>query len=168
MDVAVKDQLLWVRVKKEAKYWIQILDRLTGDLINGTASLCDHYFAQMRKHPKDTDSVLEGCLLCKEIRVYNIKMQENSTMHRELKMFRMFDGPGESLLVADIHGGLSRIDGINDKSQQAQVTYVRNIPLGMLKKRYLRFCYVECHDVLLCTVRDMEYDKDYEKIKVAS
>ena len=165
MDVAVKGELLWVRVKRGTKYWIQVLNRVTGDLINEMPSLCDHYYAQLKKHPQHTDSILEGCVMCEEIREYNIKMQEKSVVHREFS-FRMFEGPGESLLVADIHCGLFQIDWSNGQSQEAQVTYIRNVPLGMLQKRYLRFCYVECHDILLCTVRDMEHDKDYEILAV--
>ena len=44
--------------------------------------------------------------------------------------------------------------------------YRRHVPLGMLNKQYLRFCYVECHDILLFTLKNPVSDEDYEIIAV--
>ena len=90
-------------------------------------------------------------------------------MHNGSTITRIFDGPRWSLLVTDTDCTLFKLDWKEDESypsKEAKVIYRRNVPLGMLCKQYLRFCYVECHDILLFTLKNPVSDEDYEIIAV--
>ena len=161
MDVTTNDQLL-VRVKDGTKYWIQDLDRQTGDLINEISSMCNDDFVQVKKHPQYADCVLEGCLTCKNIREYKLSTLESLIGYTCPRSFTMLDGPTGSLLLAeDGKSGLCQMDWSNNQSQVVQKFYRGNIPpLNLrLDKAFLRFCYVECYNILLCTLNDKERDK---------
>ena len=162
MDVTDNDLLL-VRTKEETKCWIQVMNRLTGDLINKIPSMCDHTGVHVRRYPKNQEYVFESCSTCEEIYAHNINTRENSSVHKGSKIHRMCDGPGGSLLVMNTDSELHRLRW--DKAQRkAQIAFVQNIPRP--GKRPLRLCYVECHDILMCTMKDWEEDQGYEIIAV--
>ena len=74
LDINARDQLL-VRVLEDRKYWIRVMDKLSGEVINEMTSMCDHA-CYLKKHPTDDASVLEKCSECKVIRVYNTKTKK--------------------------------------------------------------------------------------------
>ena len=163
MDVTVKDLLL-VRNKEGTKYWIRVFHRLTGDLINEIPSMCNHSFVCLNKHPRHPDSLLESCENCEEIRAYNINTEENVTVHRGSKIARMCSGPAGSLLVIFRDGKVGELNWDNDESLAVQMICRKvNLPKD---KGTLRFCYVECHDILLRTIKDTKQDQGYEIIAV--
>ena len=161
MDVTTNDQLL-VRVKVGTKYQIQIWNRLIGNLITGIPSICNHEEIILNKHPRHPDYVLESCSMCKEIRGFNIKTGKFILVHKGSEIFSMFGGPEGSLFTVDPDYRLSKLDFNEDPSEEAKLIYRRNVPLRMFQKQYLRFCYLECHDILVFTVNDPVTDEDYE------
>ena len=70
MNVTVKDLLFWVRVKRGTKYWILVMHRVTGVVINEIQSTCKHnaYLNNYLRHP---EYVLECCPTCEETRGYD-------------------------------------------------------------------------------------------------
>ena len=163
MDVTGNDLLL-VRMEEEAKYWIRIINRLTGHLTNEFPSMCNHICNHLSKYAQDKDYVFESCSTCQEIYVHNINSGESFSFHKGSKIVRMCDGPAGSLLVLKQGGELHRLDW--DKTQhRAKLVFVQNIP-NMSGKSRLRLCYVECHDICMYTLKDKEEDKSYEVIAV--
>ena len=161
MDVTDNDLLL-VRTKKDLT-WIQVINRLTGDLINKIPSMCDHTGVKVRRYPQNQEYVFESCSTCEELYAHNIKTLESFSVHKGSKIHRMCDGPAGSLLVMNTDRELHRLRW--DKAQsKAQLAFVQNIPRP--GNRPLRLCYVECHDILICTMKDWEEDQGYEIIAV--
>ena len=78
----------------------------------------------------------------------------------------MCAGPARSLLVVDKDSELSKLDWGQDQSPTAQVIYRKTIPSVTLNEQFLRFSYVECHDILMYTMKDKEEDQDYEIVAV--
>ena len=164
MDVTITNHLL-IRVKVGTKYWIGVMHRITGNLINQIPSACDHV-AHVNKHPRHPDYILESCSTCEEIRGYGMNTKETFIAHKGSKIRRMFDGPAGSLLTVDPYCQLSKLTWNDDPLAEAEVTCKRDVSLRMLKKQYLRFCCVESHGILLYTAKDRESDKNYEIIAV--
>ena len=167
--MAVTDSdLLLVRVKEETKYWIQVMNRLTGDLINKIPSMCDHNLVRVNKYPRDQDYAIESCLACEEIYAHNINTGESFSVHKGSKIVRMCDGPAGTLLVVD-GSDPDRLKIFKlklDKTQhEAQLVFIQNMHYRS-EQEPLRFCYAECHDILMCTVKDKKEDQGYE-IKAA-
>ena len=159
MDVTSNDLLL-IRELEETKYWVKVIHRLTGDLINEIPSMCDHKHNRVRKYPQNQDYAFESCRTCHEIYAHNINTGESISVHKESKIVRMCDGPAGSLLVTNRDWELLKLDP--EKTQdKPQSVFVQYIPLST-EKRLLRFCYVECHDMFLYTVKDVK--EDYELI----
>ena len=113
MDVTGNDLLL-VRTLEEIKYWIQVINRLTGDLINEIPSMCHHHQVRVSKNPQNQDYVFEHCSKCKEIYAHNINTGESFSIQRS-KIYRMCDGPDGSLLVMKQGYRLLKLDW--DKTQ---------------------------------------------------
>ena len=126
--------------------------------------MCEHDRVRLNKHPQNSDNVLESCANCKKIQAVNIKTEENVIVHKGSKMFRMLDGPAGSLFVVEKGLELSKLSWGQGQSDEVQMVYKRNVSVGRLKKQYLRFCYVECHDILLFTLKNPVSDEDYELI----
>ena len=163
MDVTGNDLLL-VRTKEEGKYWIRVINRLTGDLINKIPSMCDHYRVRVKKYPQDQDYAFESCVTCEQVYGHNINTLESLSIHKGSKIIRICDGPGGSLLLVTKDWKLHKLEW--DKRQGgAQLVFVHDIPPGP-GKIGLRLCYVECHDIFMYTVKDLEEDEDYEIIAV--
>ena len=162
MDVTENNRLL-VRVKGATKYWIRVIHRLTGSTINDIPSACANT-TQVNKHPRHPDYVLESCSTCEEIRAYNIKTTGKQIVHRGSKIIRLFDGPDGSLIVVDMRGALSRLVWEKGPLEEVRLEYIREVPSKRFQKEFVRLCYVECHGVLICTVKDRE--EDYELLAV--
>ena len=163
MDVTEKDQLI-VRVRDGTKYCIQVFDRQTGDLINKISLLCDHFDVRLNKHPRYPDYVLEGCGQCKKIHAYNTHTAETFIVHKGSEIVRIFDGPAGSLLVVD-KTVVRYISCIWRKTRlaEAQVIYTEEkFQSPGENKEALRLCYVECHDILIHTVKVTNEDKGYD------
>ena len=163
-DVTEKDLLL-VRTSEE-KYWIQVIHRLTGDLINEIESMCDHHQVCLNKYPQNQDFVFECCRTCKEIYTHNINTGESLSVHRGSEIVDMWDGPAGSLLVLNRDWKLFKL--VWDKAQDgAQLVFVQEIP-DRIGKKYVvsMYCYVECGDICIYTVKDEKDDTNYEIIAV--
>ena len=161
MDVT-DNELLLVRVKEEAKSWIRVMHRLTGELVNEIPSMCNH-IVRVSKHPKDQDYAYESCLTCEEIYAHNINTRESLSVLKGSESVRMCAGPDGSLLVLKQGSGLHKLEW--DKTQDgAQLVFVQDI--ARPSKKLLRLCYVECHDILMCTMKNFKEDQDYEIIAV--
>ena len=148
MDITGNDLLL-VRVEEETKYWIRVINRITGDLVNKIPSMCHHHQVRVSKNPRDQDYAFESCSTCQEIYAHNINTGESLSVHKGSRIARMCDGPDGSLLVVDdIDPGLVKISKLElDKRQDgAQLVFVQNIHYRS-EERLLRFCYAECHDI---------------------
>ena len=165
IEVTAKDLLL-VRMKEDSKYWIRVLHRLTGDLINEIPSMCDHDRVRLNKHPRHPDHLLESCATCKEVQALNINTEERVIVYKGSEIIIMCAGPARSLLVVDKDSELSKLDWGQDQSPTAQMINKRTIPSVKQNKQFLRFCYVECHDIFMCTMKDKEEDQDYEILAV--
>ena len=162
MDVTDNDLLL-VRTKEETKCWIQVMNRLTGNLVNKIPSMCDHTGVHVRRYPRDQDYAFESCSTCDEIYAHNVNTGGSSSVHKGSKIHRMCDCHAGSLLVMNTDSELHRLRW--DKAQhKAQLAFVQNIPRP--GKRPLRLCHVECHAILMCTMKDWEEDQGYEIIAV--
>ena len=110
------------------------------------------------------DYVFESCSTCNEIYAHNINTGESLSVHKGSKIYRMRDGPDGSLLVLKQGAVLYRLAW--DKTQGgAKLVFVQNIA-PIPGKIHLRLCYVECHDILMYTVKDKKEDQDYEIIAV--
>ena len=164
MDVTDKD-LLFVRVKEGTKYWIQVMHRLTGDIINEIPPMCDHHhYVRVRKYPRDQDYIFESCFTCEETYAHSINTGESVCVLKGSKIFRMCDGPARSLLVMNTRWMLSKLDW--DKTQhKAQLVFIQKIPKSS-GKSLLKLCYVECHNIFMYTVKDKREGRDYEIIAV--
>ena len=161
MDVTGNDLLL-VRTKEEAKYWIQVISRLTGDLINKLPSMCNHDHVRVNKYPQDQDYAFESCSTCDEIYAHNINTGESSSVHEGSKIHRMFGGPDGSLLLFTKDWKLFKLNW--DKTQGgAESVFVQDIPPETVQFLF-DLCYVECHDIFMYTVKDVK--EDYEIIAV--
>ena len=163
MDVTVNDLLL-VRVKDGTKYWIRVINRLTGSRINDIPSMCSH-LTRLIRHPRDADYVLESCSTCKEVLAHNIHTSKKFMVHKGSKIIRMCAGADGPLLVVDTDCALSNLEW-NIHLQNAQLHYIQQVPSERLDKRFLRLCYVERRDILLCTVKDWKEGQKYEIIAV--
>ena len=160
MDITDKDQLL-VRVKEEGKYWIRVMNRLTGDLINEIPSMCDHNRVHVRKYPRYQDYAFENCPICEQIYAHNINTGECFSVQKGSNIFFICDGPGGSLLVKK-QGRLHKLEW-NKTQEEAQLVFVQNILIGN-GKQLCKLHYVECHDIFMYTVKDVK--EDYEIIAV--
>ena len=155
MDINVNNGLL-VRVRVGTKHWIRVLDRQTGDLINEIPSMCEHRQKEgfvVNKHPGHQDYVLETCLRCEEIRANNIDTAKSFPVCQG-KFIRMCDGPDGSLLIGDRCYKLFKLEW-DAEQRETQLNYIRQFHKDP-GKTFLRFCYVECHDILLCTLETKE------------
>ena len=142
------------------------MQRLTGDLISEIPSMCDHDGVCVNKHPQHPDQLLESCATCKEIQALNVNTEERVTVHKGSDITKMGSGPARSLLAVDKDSKLSKLDWGQDQSPIAKVIYRKTIPSVTLNKQFLRLCYVECHDILIYTMKDKEEDQDYEIVAV--
>ena len=70
----------------------------------------------------------------------------------------MCDGPAGSLLVADTHNKWFKLDLDSGQLNEPKLIY-RKMSATMV---ICRFHYVQCHDILLYTMKNKEEDKDYE------
>ena len=109
MDVTDEDVLL-VRVLEGTKHLIQVIHRLTGDLINEIPSMCDHTPNRISKYPKSNDYAFESCETCKEIYAHNVNTGESLPVHKGYEIVRTCDGPGGSLLVLKQGAGLHKLE----------------------------------------------------------
>ena len=159
MDVTENDLLL-VRVKVGTKYWIRVLDRQTGDLINEISSQCFHDQVRINKHSRHSDYVLESCQDCEAIRSYNIKTGESCPVCTAT-FARMCDGPDGSVLFADRSSKLFKLEW-DTEQRETKLRYIRQVH-EVHGKRCVRICYVECHDMLLCTLETVVKDT-YDEI----
>ena len=124
MDVTDKDLLL-VRTKEEAKYWIQVINRLTEELVNKLPSMCNHDHVRVNKYPQDQDYAFESCSTCEQVYAHNINTGESLSVHKGSKITRMRDGPDGSLLGMNKGAVLYRLAW--DKTQdEAQLVFVQN------------------------------------------
>ena len=132
MDVTDNDLLL-VRELKGTKYWIQVMNRLTGDLMNEIQSMCDHYQVRLSKYPRDQDYVFECCSTCEEIYTHNINTGESLSVHKGSKIIRICKGPDGSPLVVNKDLDLFKLQW--DKTQdKAQLVFIQDIQLEKGKK----------------------------------
>ena len=161
MDVTEKDQLL-VRVIQRTKCWIRVLDRQTGDLIYQTPSTCNHN-AYLNKHPRHADYVLESCPTCKHIQVYNMNTAERFPVCRGT-FPRICSGPTGFVLILDRERQLFKLEW-DTEQRETQLHYIRQVR-DVPNKKLIRFCYVECHDILLLTFEKETDDQDNEMIAV--
>ena len=136
------------------------MHRLTGDLINEIPSMCDHHTVRLNKYPKEQHYAFEGCLTCKEIYAHNINTGESFSVYRGFKIERMCEGPDGSLLVMDTDWELYRLDW-HKRQDRAQLVFLQLIP-ERTGKGLLKLCYIESHDILICTIKDFKDDTDYE------
>ena len=151
-------------MKEETKYWIQVIHRLTRDLINEIPSMCDHYTVLVNKYQQNQEYAFESCRTCKEIYAHNINTGESFSVHKRSQILKMCDGPARSLLVMNISWKLCKLDW--DKTQGGvQLVFIQDIPKRS-GKALLRLCYVECHDILMYVVKHSKEDLDYEIIAV--
>ena len=113
IDIMGNDLLL-VR-KKENKYRIQVMHRLTGEIVNQIPSMCNHDSVFLRKYPQHQDTVFGYCL----------------SVRKGSKIVRMCDSNDRSLLVVDgSDPGLSKISKLElDETQDgAQLVFIQYIP----------------------------------------
>ena len=160
----MKDMLL-VRMMTGSKYWIRVLDRQTGDLINDIPSKCHHDGAFVKKHPQHGDYLLESCPKCQRIRAYSINTGQRCTVYKGPEAIIICEGPTGSVLAIR-QCGLFQLDWNEDESQEAKVTYRGNVPTQNLDNHFLLFSYIEYHDILICTARNPVNDQDNEILAV--
>ena len=162
MDVTDNDLLL-VRVVESTNYWIHIISRQTGELINKFPSMCDHHNVYVSKNPQKQGYAFEYCSTCEEMYVQNTG--ERFSVHKGSKIGRMCHGPAGSLLVVETDGRLSKLT-LNKTQDRAQSVFVQNIAKRPGKRILLRLCYAECHDIFMYTMKDKREGDDYEIIAV--
>ena len=114
----------------------------------------------MNKHPRDEDLVLESCSACELIRCYNFDTSDNFSVLKGSTFTFMFEGPAESLFVVDTLGKLFKLDWDDDQLHEAKLIY--STVISAVGKELLDIHYVECHNILLCTMKHWEDDEDYE------
>ena len=121
MDVTGNDLLL-VRVREGTKNWIQVINRLTGELVNKFPSMCDHQYNRMSNYPPNPDYVFE-CSTCEEVYAHNISTGESLSVQKGSKINRLCEGPDESLLVLK-QDRLHKLDW-DKKQERAQLVFLR-------------------------------------------
>ena len=160
------DGLLLVR---DTLYSIRVLHRQTGDLVNNISSMCNHESVRVNKHPRHADYVLECCPTCRVVRAYNIKTSDYFFMYScstfTATFARMFDGPAKSLFVVDSDCTLFKLVWDKDQSPEEEPKSVSAaaILLGTTKE-LLSLCYIEHHDLLLCTVKGGKIIYEYSVV----
>ena len=164
MDITDKDQLL-VRVEEGTKYWIRVMHRLTGDLINEFPSICDHNRVHVRTYPRYQDYVFENCPICEQIYAHNINTGECFSVRKGSKIFFICDGPGGSLLVKQ-QGRLHKLEW-NKTQKEAQLVYAQNILIGN-GKQLCKLHYVEYYDIFIYIVKDVKEDYEIIAVKLGS
>ena len=95
------------------KYWIRVMDRLSGAVISKMTSMCNHV-SSLKKHPMDDDSVLERCSECQVIRINNTSTKNCNIVHSATEIVRISDGPNDSIVVLDAEGLLSELEWITE------------------------------------------------------
>ena len=127
------------------------MDRRNGIVDQQILSKYDHTFVCLVKHPSNTDSVLEGCPLCGEIRSYNTYTGQCSIVHSGSRPYKMYPGSiGFIWLLAvkepDIRGTME-LSKLNWKNEQQVLEPDKT---WETKKGLLGMCYVEQYDILVC------------------
>ena len=168
MDVTGNDDLLLVRALEKTKYTIQIINRITEDLINKFPSICDHSYTRVCRHPQNQDYAYESCPMCEYICAYNIISRERFPVHKGSKIVRMCDGPDGSLLVMNTDWELFKLYW--DKNQQeTQSVFIQGVATIPGKHDLLfRYCYIEFHGIFMYTVKDVKDDYELIAMKLGS
>ena len=162
MNVTVKNLLFWVRVKKGSKYWILVMHRVTGFVINEFPSNCNHN-AYLNNYLRHQEYVLECCPTCEQTRGYDNNTGECFFVFKldvDCKIDRVCHGPAGCLLLLDKKGVLLELDWDQEKWSTCLKCLLR-LHSEQLRIQYIH--YVECHDMLLCLV---EQDHNSEVIAV--
>ena len=76
--------------------------------------------------------MLECCLICEEIRAYNINTEETYTVHRGTKIVRICEDPAGSLLTVDHNGQLCQLGLDKENSQYAPMIHMQAVPSPIL------------------------------------
>ena len=148
VDVNAKGQFV-VRVLEGEKYWIRVIDRLSGAVVSEMTSVCNHV-SYLKKHPMDDDSVLERCSECQVIRIYNTKTKNCNIVHSATEIVRLSDGPNDSIVVLDAEGLLSKLEW-NAETRKSLRTHVQSLSFG---RKIQKMCFVKCHDIFVAILSD--------------
>ena len=163
MEVSNNDFLL-LRQCKSGKGSIQVLNRLTGEVIREVASQCDHTFCQIRGHPVDKDIILENCLECDVISQYDINAKRCETIYTGFEIIRMCRGASGSVLALDKSHQLLQFDWIKEHKMLRHVKDDRNMKLKYAdgetesNLRLCKICYMEQKDILILTTKKINCD----------
>ena len=143
------DQIL-VRTEVDDKFYIRVMNRLSGEVSSEFPSKCDHFFASLIAHPTDEGFVLEGCFNCQVIRNYNIHNAHCNIVYEGYLFHKMCRGPTGSILWFDYsvhqspHVGISIVKW--DKEHQKLY----------LEGRLILMCYNEFFGMLVGRFKDNE------------
>ena len=170
IDTSLDDFLL-LRQCKASKGSIQVLNRLTGEIIYKVASQCDHKTCDIRGHPRDKNCILESCTKCAVIRAYDVKMETCKTVSTDREEITiMWTGPSGSLLAMDTVYQCLQFDWnhedetlrlVHDRGVRENVVVENDRPLNPI-----RFCYIEKNDFLVVTSKKNAEPWDVRAMKL--
>ena len=137
---------VFLRGWEDAKHCIRVFNRTDPSLTRDIESPCKHFSFNhsICEHPVDTNSVLETCHECRQIRSYDIKTGEARGIYSDGKVSTTCLGPPGSLLRVDNTGRLLRLNW-DDERQNLKV--VHSVQTNITDARQI--CYIEQHDAVV-------------------
>ena len=87
-----------IRTEVGHRYYIRVMNRLSGEVSSEFPSKCDHFFASLIAHPTDAGFVLESCWVCEVIRNYNIHIGQCSALYKGYRLHVICHDPARSIL----------------------------------------------------------------------
>ena len=104
MEVNVNDRgQILARTKMDNRYYIKVMNRLSGEVYSEFPSECNHYhhfISRLTAHPTEAGFVLECCSGCCVIRNYNIHTGQCSIVYKGYEGVNICHGPTGSILVS--------------------------------------------------------------------
>ena len=88
------------RLDEDEMFFIRVLNRQSGEMIQEVQSQCNHTlsYPQIHRHPVDPGCVLECCFNCEVIRSYNLNTGNCRVVFSKFCVFRICDGSGDTIL----------------------------------------------------------------------
>ena len=147
-DAKDKDQIL-VRIVLDNKFYIRVMDRLSGEVSTEFPSKCNHSsITSLIAHPTDAGFVLESCWTCAVIRNYNIHTGHCSIVYKGDTSDRICHGPIGSILVCS-HPIFRRDWGLSIMQWDKEHQILQTDKSVNLKCILWRMCYSELFDTLV-------------------
>ena len=145
-------ETLTKRGKVEGHEYLHIVRRSNGEIINNIKLLCNDANGLIAPQVIDSNTVIEFCAKCEEIRAYNIATGERHVIYKKCSPRGVCTGPGNAVFIFDSNGCIVQL---KRNSNNTQLKVVRNARLqGSLWRNHSlytkhKMCYSEITNSLV-------------------